>query len=80
MFWEGGSPRNGGHAVKGEYNNFENPSNKYSYNSNEPNSSGEEDCVAMRCGHQQNMGSTDGSWNDENCYHGKDFFVVEFDG
>jgi len=79
VFWSGGSPINGGAAVQGQYNLFENSANGYSTSANEPNSSGEEDCVAMRCGHQQSQGTTDGTWNDENCYHGKQFFIVEFD-
>lgn len=78
-FWEGGNPNNGGKAVGGTFNWFENPGNGYS-KAFEPNSSGEEDCVAMQAGHQKTMGTSDGTWNDENCYHGKQFFVVEFDG
>ena len=80
IFWKGGSPNNGGKPYNNQYNLFENSLNGYSSGAQEPNSAGEEDCVAMRAGHQKGQGTSDGTWNDENCYHGKQFFIVEFDG
>lgn len=36
----------------------------------EPNSNGDEDCV---------MFNSEGEWNDDNCYKGLPFFIVEYD-
>mmetsp|Transcript_15651 Transcript_15651/g.31909 ORF Transcript_15651/g.31909 Transcript_15651/m.31909 type:complete len:306 (+) Transcript_15651:53-970(+) len=80
VFWTGGSPNNGGAPVNGQFDYFENSANGFTTGANEPNSNGEEDCVAMRGGHKMTGGTTDGTWNDVACYSRINYFVVEFDG
>lgn len=67
VFWTGGQD---GAPVKGAYTNW---------GKNEPNSGGhsgkDEDCVAM---HGNGVYNDPGSWNDENCYLPKAYFIVEF--
>jgi hypothetical protein len=80
VFWKGGDPNNGGKAVSGTFNYFENSANGFGTTAHEPNSNGDEDCVIMRGGHTQGATSgTQGSWTDVACYQRFPFFVVEFD-
>lgn len=79
VFWKGGNPTTGGAAVSGQFNFFENSGNGFSTGAHEPNSKGEEDCVAMRGGHKMSGGTTDGTWNDVACYSRVNYFIVEFD-
>jgi len=79
VFWKGGNPTTGGAAVSGQFNFFENSANGFSTGAHEPNSNGEEDCIAMRGGHYGGSGTTDGTWNDVACYSRVNYFIVEFD-
>ena len=78
-FWTGGDPINGGKPVSKVFSNFENSLNGGS--AHEPNSNGEEDCVAFQGGHNKDIapGTTDGMWNDAACYSRIPYFIVEFD-
>lgn len=81
VFWEGGSPTNGGKPKSGVFNYFENSGNGNQAVAHEPNSNGEEDCVVMMGGHKKDIvnPTTDGMWNDEACYARKPYFIVEYD-